>query len=234
MARYRKHIISRDDTIQSISQRYTGSSSHWKKIVDYNRLKYPYLVESTSDKLEHLEDVLTLGDTIIIPIEQNLLDVDAKSLGNRDRDLILSLALGSDLNITGGEKRYQQHGTRDEVFELSGNGMGDILIASGVENIKQTIIARLLTKRGSLINHPNYGSDLEDLLGSPATSITLELVDNEILQNIKKDNRISDATKVYSQIDKEVYTGEFEINIYSIDEMFTLVVDDSEGGLVIR
>lgn len=234
MARYRKHIITRDDTLQSIAQRYTGSSEYWKSIVTYNKLEYPYFVDTPAEKLKQPESVLTLGDTVIIPIEQNLLDVDTDSLGTRDKDLILKLSLGSDLNISRGDKRYKQHGTRDEVFELVGDGKGDIALAQGVENIKQVVIARLLTKRGSLINSPNYGSDLDDLIGRPANSLTLKMVDNEIQQVLKTDGRVSEVTRVHSQIDKEVYSGEFEVYIYSTDELFRIIVEGGESGLVIR
>lgn len=234
MARYRKHIITREDTLQTISQRYTGDIQQWIRIAEYNNLRYPYLVDTTKEKEKQPEKVLTVGDTILIPIEQNMLDVDASSLGNRDRDLIMSLSLGMDLDVSGGDKRYQQHGTRDEVLELTGDGSGDIAIARGVDNIKQALIARLLTRKGALINHPNYGSELEDLIGEPANSMTKELVDNEILRTLKKDRRISEVRLVSSNINNEVYFGEFEIYLYSIDEMFTLVVENNEEGLVIR
>lgn len=229
MARYRKHIISRGDTIQGIAQKYTGDTSYWKQVVEYNDLKYPYLVDTTAERQLNPEHVLTIGDTIVIPIEQNLLDVDVSSLGTRDKDLIMKLSLGMDLSGIGGGRRYQQHGTRDEVFELTANGRGDIALAVGVDNAKQAIIARLLTRTGSLINHPTYGSEIETLLGSPATSMTLKLVDDEILRTIKKDGRVSTANKVKSQIDNEIYSGEFEVTLYSIDELFTLVINNEEG-----
>lgn len=233
MARYRKHIITRGDTIQSIAQKYTGSSEYWKKIVAYNDLKYPYLVNTTSERVLNPEHVLTTGDTIIIPIEQSLMDIDTSSLGVRDKDLILKLSLGVDLSGVEGSKRYQQHGTRDEVFELTADGKGDIKTTIGVDNIKQAVIARLLTRRGSLINHPGYGSEIETLIGSPVHSLTLRLVDDEILRTIKKDGRVSNVNKVGSQIDNEIYSGEFEVFIHSIDEMFTLVIENVEGEIKI-
>lgn len=234
MARYRKHIISRGDTMQSIAQKYAGRTDYWKKIVEYNDLKYPYLVDTTKERQDRPENVLTIGDTIIIPIEQNILDVESSSLGNRDKDLVTKLSLGVDLSGTGGDKRYQQHGTRDEVFELTGDGKGDIALAAGVENIRQAVIARLITRRGSLINNPNYGSELETLLGKPVNSMTLKLVDDEIVRTIKKDGRISEVIKVDSNINNEVYSGEFEAYIYSIDEMFRLVVENIEGEVVVQ
>ena len=231
MARYRKHIVTRGDTIQSIANRYTGDIGFWRELVAYNNLKHPYLVDSTEEKLKNPDYLLTIGDTMIIPIEQSILDHNPNRMNLGDRDKIMEMSLGTDLSGIGGDKVYQQHGTRDEVFELSANGKGDIALARGVDNVKQALIARLLTSKGSLTNHPNYGSELETLIGSPVTTMTMKLVNDEILRTLKKDGRVARVDMIESNIDGEVYFGEFEVYIPSIDELFTLTIAEYERGI---
>lgn len=231
MARYRKHIITKGDTIQGVSNRYLGETSFWRSIVDYNKLEHPYIVDSISEKLKNPERLLTIGDTIIIPIEQNLMGQNVHELNTGDKDKIMELSLGSDLSGMGGDKLYQQQGNRDEVFELTASSKGDIALAKGIDNVKQAIIARLITRRGSLTNHPSYGSDLEELIGTPVNMMTLKLIDDEILRTIKKDGRVTNVVKVKSNIDGEVYQGEFEVYISSIDELFTLLIEEYEEGI---
>lgn len=231
MARYRKHVISKGDTIQGISDRYTGNINLWRKIVEHNNLRHPYIVETTEEKLKNLESLVTIGDTIIIPIEQNTLHLGAQKFNTGEKDIIMELSLGSDISGTENNTLHQNQGTRDEVFELSANGRGDIALAKGVDNVKQAVIARLLTRRGSLTNHPSYGSELESLIGSPINMMTLKLVDDEILRTIKKDERVSSVRKVHSELVEETYRGEFEAYIASIDELFAIVIEEYEEGI---
>ena len=37
----------------------------------------------------------------------------------------------------------------------------------GIQNLKQSLILRILTRRGTLLLHPNYGSQLPAMLGKP-------------------------------------------------------------------
>lgn len=230
MARYRKHIITRDDTIQSISQQQTGSVHNWNMLVEFNELLYPYIVYSQEEKLENPEHLKTIGDTIIIPLEQGLLEMDIGTLNENDRNQVMNLVLGSDLSGLQGSKEYQHHGSRDELFELGGGVKGDIQIARGPENLKQATIARLLTRRGSLLLHPEYGSELHLLIGEKSTSLTLELIDNEILQTIQKDGRVESANRISSTISNELYQGEFEVWVAPIEEMFRIVIEGEEDG----
>jgi len=233
MSRYKRHIISYQDTVQSISQRHTGTVGNWKKIVDYNNLKYPYIVDDPQEKLKRPKDILTIGEEIIIPIEQDLLDVDSDNLRKRDKDLILGLALGRDLNMLGEGTYPYSTNKNGEVFELSANSKGDLKLAQGVDNLKQSIIARLLTYRGSHLLHPDYGSNIHNLIGMKAMPESLQMIDDEIESTIKKDGRVARVSKEHSTIDGEVYQGEFTITLHSFDEYFGLVIEGDETGFVI-
>lgn len=90
--------------------------------------------------------------------------MDVSNLNQRDMDFLLSLSLGRDLDMTSETEYYENHGTSDEVFSLTHNGHGDLKTASGADNIRQATISRLMTAKGSLMLHPEYGSNLHLLL----------------------------------------------------------------------
>lgn len=233
MARYSKYTVSYGDTIQSIAQHEMGNVSLWQDIVDYNNLAYPYIVDSVEEKLNNPEGWVTTGDTIIIPLEVDLLDTDVDSLGDRDKELILGLALGRDLAVGYDERTYANKGLHGEVMRLQANGSGDIKTVQGVENLKQAITNRLLTPRGSLLMHPNYGSDIDRLLGSRNSRDVAIMLENDILATIKSDGRVESVDVHSSTIEGETYTGEFTVYLHSLQEYFELVVSGDESSFII-
>lgn len=232
MARYKKHIIQQGDTVQNIAQIETGSVHEWQTIVNYNKLSYPYIVSSVQEKMKNPERLVTYGDMIIIPVEASLLDTDVSKLGPRDQELIMSLALGRDLAMTSNTNYFRGKGSSSEILEMSANNKGDIATVAGVENLKQALITRLLTPKGSLLLHPNYGSDLHNMLGMPATETQMIVIENEILSTIKKDGRVESAYSEGSTVAEETYTGTFTVNLFSLQAYFTLVVEGDQNGRI--
>ncbi|MGI4427198.1 LysM peptidoglycan-binding domain-containing protein, partial [Klebsiella pneumoniae] len=149
--RFKKHVVQHEETMQAIAQRYYGDVSYWIDLVEHNNLKYPYLVETDEEKMKDPERLASTGDTLIIPIESDLTDVSAKEINSRDKDVLVELALGRDLNITADEKYFNEHGTSDNILAFSTNGNGDLDTVKGIDNMKQQLQARLLTPRGSLM-----------------------------------------------------------------------------------
>lgn len=231
MARYARHVIAETDTLEQIAQRYYGDATNWYPIVQYNNLAYPYIVDSTEEKLNNIEGLVTTGDEIIVPVEQNILDHNLDNLNQHDRDTILDLALGRDLSMIAFPEKWEPHSNDTEMLGLSENGRGDLQTVSGVENVKQAVIARLLTPMGSLLLHPDYGSDVHRYIGERTAYNLLPVIDNEILRTIKADGRIQRVDHVSSNIDKDVYYGEFICHLRTIEDYFELVVsmDDSDN-----
>lgn len=230
MARYKKYTVIYGDTIQSIAQQEMGSVQNWEDIIDYNNLDYPYLVDTVAEKMQNPNRLKTIGDTIIIPIEVDLLDTDVESLGHRDRELILGLALGRDLALSYIEHTSGNKGNFNEAFGFDTSNRGDIKTVSGIENLKQATINRLLTPRGSLLLYPTYGSNLHRILGRYNTNETLVMLDNEIQSTIKKDSRVQDIEVVSSYIEEDNYYGEFDVFLYEFQDYFNLVVSNDDGG----
>lgn len=234
MARYKKYTIVHNDTLQSIAQQEMGDMSAWEEIVDYNRLVYPFITDNLQEKLQNPEGLVTEGDTIIIPIEVDLLDTDSDSLGQRDKDLIMGLALGRDLKLAYIEESVANKGNFGETLGLVADNRGDIQVVQGVDNLRQATITRLLTPKGSLLGHPKYGSDFHNILGSRNTYETLIMLEDEIVSTLKMDSRIDEVAVVNSSIENETYQGEFQVTLRTFQEYFNLVIEaDQSGSLLI-
>lgn len=228
--RFKKHVVQYEETMQAIAQRYYGDVSYWIDLVEHNNLKYPYLVETDEEKMQDPERLASTGDTIIIPIESDLTDVSAKEINSRDKDVLVELALGRDLNITADEKYFNEHGTSDNILAFSTNGNGDLDTVKGIDNMKQQLQARLLTPRGSLMLHPNYGSDLHNLFGLNIPE-QATLIEMEVLRTLTSDNRVKSANLVDWKIQGDVYSGQFSVEIKSVEESINFVLGQDEEGI---
>lgn len=228
--RFKKHVVQHEETMQAIAQRYYGDVSYWIDLVEHNNLKYPYIVETDEEKMQDPERLASTGDTIIIPIESDLTDVSAKEINSRDKDVLVELALGRDLNITADEKYFNEHGTSDNILAFSTNGNGDLDTVKGIDNMKQQLQARLLTPRGSLMLHPNYGSDLHNLFGLNIPE-QATLIEMEVLRTLTSDNRVKSANLVDWKIQGNVYSGQFSVEIKSVEESINFVLGQDEEGI---
>ncbi|XWX30595.1 baseplate protein [Staphylococcus phage PG-2021_16] len=228
--RFKKHVVQHEETMQAIAQRYYGDVSYWIDLVEHNNLKYPYIVETDEEKMQDPERLASTGDTIIIPIESDLTDVSAKEINSRDKDVLVELALGRDLNITADEKYFNEHGTSDNILAFSTNGNGDLDTVKGIDNMKQQLQARLLTPRGSLMLHPNYGSDLHNLFGLNIPE-QATLIEMEVLRTLTADNRVKSANLVDWKIQGNVYSGQFSVEIKSVEESINFVLGQDEEGI---
>lgn len=228
--RFKKHVVQYEETMQAIAQRYYGDVSYWIDLVEHNNLKYPYIVETDEEKMQDPERLASTGDTIIIPIESDLTDVSAKEINSRDKDVLVELALGRDLNITADEKYFNEHGTSDNILAFSTNGNGDLDTVKGIDNMKQQLQARLLTPKGSLMLHPNYGSDLHNLFGLNIPE-QATLIEMEVLRTLTADNRVKSANLVDWKIQGNVYSGQFSVEIKSVEESINFVLGQDEEGI---
>ena len=228
--RFKKHVVQYEETMQAIAQRYYGDVSYWIDLVEHNNLKYPYLVETDEEKMQDPERLASTGDTIIIPIESDLTDVSAKEINSRDKDVLVELALGRDLNITSDEKYFNEHGTSDNILAFSTDGNGDLDTVKGIDNMKQQLQARLLTPRGSLMLHPNYGSDLHNLFGLNIPE-QATLIEMEVLRTLTSDNRVKSANLIDWKIQGNIYSGQFSVEIKSVEESIEFVLGQDEEGI---
>jgi len=75
---------------------------------------------------------------------------------------------------------------------------GDIAIISGKDNVLQSIVNRLNTRKGELseLGHPEYGSDLEDVIGMPNTPDTLRIIETYVRDALRDERRIESVLRV--------------------------------------
>lgn len=116
--------------------------------------------------------ILVTGESIFIPGE----DVEALP---EDIIQMLDMIGGEDLDTTDGF--------------LDGDGFGDIRSVSGIENIVQAINNRLVTERGELPLHPEYGTNMADIIGSANSDHVHKLVELEIYEALSYEDRIQNV-----------------------------------------
>ena len=228
--RYKKHEIRYNDTMQSISQRYYSTPEYWIDLVEHNNLKYPYIVDESEDKLKDPEHLVTTGDELVIPQESYLSDYSIKEINKNDKDKLVDMALGSDLNITSDNKYYSKYGTSDEIMAFSEDVHGDLDTVIGVENMKQQLINKLMTPKGSLLLHPEYGSNIHELFQKniPETGLLIEL---EITRTLLTDSRVKSVQTISWRIEENKFYGEFDVELTSIEESVKLVLEEDSSGV---
>ena len=215
--------------MQSIAQYYYNDVGAWIDLIEHNNLKYPYIVDDELVKNKDPQRLVTIGDTIIIPTEETLSDVVLQDISSKDIDALLELSFGRDLNITRDESYFNEYGSSDEILGFSGT-TGDLDTVTGIANIKQQLQTRLLTPRGSLMLHPNYGSDLHELFGKNIPEQAV-LIDMEVCRTLLSDGRVQSANNVDWKIEGNEYSGTYSVELKSVEESIRLVLEADESGV---
>jgi phage baseplate assembly protein W len=82
--------------------------------------------------------------------------------------------------------------------DLKLSSSGDIAVISGKDNVLQSIVNRLNTRRGELaeLGHPEYGSNLDDVIGMPNTPDTLRIIETYVRDALREERRIESVVRV--------------------------------------
>jgi hypothetical protein len=140
-ADYRTGSINVGDSIQSLTQRLIGDPARWVEIVLLNNLQYPYVADQAWITANGATNVLPYGGSILYPVPK------AKS-GSRTRvwrqETFVSLAL-SPFERTLGNDILIDENTGDVVWTAN-----DLALTYGVDNYKQFMRKRVVTRRNSL------------------------------------------------------------------------------------
>lgn len=139
-----------------------------------------------------LANVATLGQRILLPVPAD----SPAALKNQELDAADSL-YGTDLYL-------------DEEGDLAADQTGDLLIVTGLANLAIALRTRLLTERGDLAFHKDFGSNLHKLLGQLNNAYLRDRVVVEIRDVANSDPRIAD-TKVYeAAVDEDTIRASVE------------------------
>lgn len=78
--------------------------------------------------------------------------------------------------------------------DLTDDGYGDIGSVAGMDNIQQSVNHRLTTRRGSITQHPEYGSRLHELIGKAQAPYIKNLLELDVHETLLYDDRITEVT----------------------------------------
>lgn len=143
---------------------------------------------------------------------------------NADQHLLTDLAL--DL----GDHRIRpvySVGEHEKRLPAGRGGIKDIRTVSGRDNLRQAIMARLLTPMGDLagLGHPDYGSRLHELVGQVNTDTTRNLMRLYILESLKKEPRIDTVALItISLVHRQPSLVSVELAIKPIDSVEVIVI----------
>lgn len=234
MARFKKHVIAYGDTPQIIAEREMGEVSLWFDLVKHNKLEYPYIVDTVEEKQKNPKHLVTIGDTIIIPTEQTLADIDTAKLSKYDKYTLQDLVLGNDLAVGMPSEHVGKHGADDEILELTSDNRGDLQLVRGKDNVVQILKMRLLTPKGSLPLHPDYGSDIQSIIGLPNTAENVLAMDTTIQEALEADTRIRSAKLLNHSVNGTYYSSSWEVGLQSFDTFFRILVQrDNDNNFLI-
>lgn len=222
------YTIKADETLQSIAFKLLGDTSYWRTLVSLNNLQYPYIVATNKERLQNPEHLKTIGDTLILPTTNTIETAVEGNLGSYDKQNIYDMVMGEDLAI-----KFDTDRDLDEaVGEVYATNSGDIATVNGLANLKQSLIMRLLTRKGTLLNHADYGSRLSYYLGQSIDDKTLQLITTEVLRTITTDTRVAKASIPVAKIETDGVFIQAEIEPINFDTALNLFIYRANTGQV--
>jgi phage baseplate assembly protein W len=117
--------------------------------------------------------VLCTGDIIYIP-------ENSSEANNSTSDISVDYTYGEDIVLDA---------LGDVVFTTS----GDIASVAGADNVRYAVEHRLTTELRSLMLHPEYGTELIDLIGFPMLANKEKLMQIAVQRALNQEDRIKDA-----------------------------------------
>jgi hypothetical protein len=145
-----------------------------------------------------------------------------------DSSEVIPEDIGKMLKLIGGEDLVLDS-EGELVFEIG----GDLASASGEENIAYAIEARLNTEVGELFAHPEYGTDLYELIGKPNLSNRDKLAEVLILQSFSQDDRIEKITVNSITFETGAMKIDMDFKIRSLDRTINIKKTLTGGGVQI-
>lgn len=186
--RFVTHIVSYGETLQSIAQEYFGTAENWTELAVLNNLDYPFIDTDGLEPSDNLR-VKRLGEQLLIPVNDATVLTNITSL--KEVDDVYSKSLGEDIEIFSDFSALSV--TKDGMGEFISDVHGDLKTVRGLNNLRQSILIRLSTPRGSLLHHPEFGTDLHKYLGAKGTPGGVQKIVVEIKRTILTDPRVAEV-----------------------------------------
>lgn len=174
MPSYRLAETHAGDTLQRVAAREMGDANRWPELVWINNLTSPYLTDTAS---EASDTVLLTGSMIRIPAPTGVSTDATERAQVYERDCKMV-------------KR-----------RLVDDGNGDFAVVSGTNNLTQQLTHRIVTPRGQLLRHPEYGCLVWLLQGKVAGPVAALLGAQYVKAAVEADYRVSIVTSATAQVD---------------------------------
>ena len=191
LARYSstfEYALASGDTLPSLAARFLGDARRWRHIADTNDLLYPYIDDSGLPGTKGIGDVILPSNStapasvLRTPVVGPQPDVSAEER-----------VLGVDLLLA----RCEGPGDRFDLVVDKASGNEDISVVKGIPNLKQALLTRLRTERGTDLLYRNVGVDT--IVGSAIPAIDEDQIQTKFSQAIEADPRISSVRQVTVQ-----------------------------------
>ena len=174
MPSYRRAETHAGDTLQRVAAREMGDANRWPELVWINNLTSPYLTDTAS---EASDTVLLTGSMIRIPAPTGVSTDATERAQVYERDC----------------KMVKRRLVDDE--------NGDFAVVSGTNNLTQQLTHRIVTPRGQLLRHPEYGCLVWLLQGKVAGPVAALLGAQYVKAAVEADYRVSSVTSATAQVD---------------------------------
>lgn len=161
--------ISYGATLEEIANQELGDVSRWVEIADLNGLRYPYLVRQ--ELKQAFPGTLAYGETIKVPSRATNRGGEISSVG----------LFGADCAISSTGKLLVES--------------GDLVLSAGVANLSQALRNRIVTSKGEILRHTNYGCLASILVGQKANPLTALLAHAFVVDAIRADPRVSEVMR---------------------------------------
>lgn len=176
----REYALGGGDTLQSLAAKFLGDARLWRHIAALNNMEPPFISR------EGLPRTKRVGDKILIPSKDQAPTTRSVTpvLGVPPEASAEERVLGTDLML-------DRQGTQD-LFDLmidSEGGSVDLKLVRGVDNLKQGLLSRLRTERGTDTLYQEVGMDR--VTGLPIPSLGAQVVAIRVGQAVRADPRIA-------------------------------------------
>lgn len=151
--------------------------------------------------------VRTTGQVIYIPKEERR---------EQSSSLLADLA-GEDIALT-------------EDGDLMDDGFGDLGTVTGIENMAQSVRHRLLTRKGAIPHHPEYGSRLQELIGKAYLPYIHKLIEIDIHETLSDDERLEEIVIHAIQVDGTSVLIDLHVKVAGVQIEVALKKERSETG----
>lgn len=113
--------------------------------------------------------------------------------------------------------------------DLLDDGFGDLGSAVGMENIQQSVNHRLTTRRGSITQHPSYGSRLHELIGMAQAPYVKKLLELDVHETLLYDDRITGVSVNSIEIVGTSLYIDLDVTVQNTQDNFKLALNLSGG-----